>query len=432
MKKTILLMLFLVCFVAISHINARSRQFILGADISWVDEDINTGQVYYDGNQQKDILQILKEHKFNSIRLRLFVDPSAYVPGEEWDNPYSPEGYCGLERTVAFAKKIKEAGMMFLLDFHYSDTWADPGKQHKPMSWRGLSYPDLVKKVRSYTRESLEAFKKAGALPDMVQIGNEIVGGMIWPDGNISNIKQFAELVNAGIDGVKDVSEDIEIVIHSLSNKNPADWLSNLISAGVKRERIDIFGLSYYMQYHGTPNDLRNNLTGITRAHDVKIMVAEYAEVHEQVNDIVFNLPDEMGIGTFVWEPTRWNETLFTNGKTNYRIDIYPNLWTMYGNDTLPLKDKPVANCTSFSIAEQGSDGNVWIDRSGVLRKGNGVVSGYSVLDLQGRIVTADRGGGAGRFPNLSEGNVYIVRMHDTVKRDMHKRLLTVCPDMGN
>ena len=70
-----------------------------------------------------------------------------------------------------------------------------------------------------------------------------------------------------------------------------------------------------------------NNLTGITRTHDVKIVVAEYAEVHEQVNDIVFNLPGEKGIGTFVWEPTRWNETLFTNGRTNYRIDIYPNLW---------------------------------------------------------------------------------------------------------
>lgn len=423
MKKTILPMLFLVYFMVTSHIDARSRQFIFGADISWVDADTDAGQKYYDGNQQKDVLQILKEHKFNSIRLRLFVDPSAYVPGEEWDNPYSTKGYCGLERTVAFAKKIKESGMMFLLDFHYSDTWADPGKQHKPMSWRELSYPDLVKKVRSYTRESLEAFKNANALPDMVQIGNEIVAGMIWPDGSSSNMKQFAELVNAGIDGVKDVSEEIEIVIHSLSNKNPSGWLSSLINAGVKRERIDIFGLSYYKEYHGTPNDLMNNLTGITKAHDVKIVVAEYAEVHEQVNDIVFTLPDEKGIGTFVWEPTRWNETLFTNGKTNYRIDIYPSLWNRYGNDTLPLKENQVANRKAFSIVEQGSDGNVWIDRGGVLRKGNSVVRGYSILDLQGRIVGGDRGGGAGRLPNLPAGNVYIVRMQDAGKRDMQRVL---------
>lgn len=423
MKKTILLMLFLTYFVAISHIDARSRQFILGADISWVDADIDKGQKYYDGDQQKDILQILKEHKFNAIRLRLFVDPSAYVPGEEWDNPYSTKGYCGLERTVAFAKKIKDAGMLFLLDFHYSDTWADPGKQHKPMSWRNLSYPDLVKKVRSYTRESLEAFKNAGALPDMVQIGNEIVAGMIWPDGSTSNMKQFAELINAGIDGVKDVNEDIEIVIHSLSNKNPSGWLSNLINAGVKRERIDIFGLSYYQQYHGTTHDLMNNLTGITRAHDVKIMVAEYAEVHEQVNDIVFNLPDEKGIGTFVWEPTRWNETLFTNGRTNYRIDIYPNLWARYGNDTLPLKNIPVANRKPFGIIEQESDGHLWIDGGGVLRRGNRAVTGYSIFDLKGRLVATDRRAGSARLLDLPSGNVYIISVHGDQKRDMQRGL---------
>ena len=111
--------------------------------------------------------------------------------------------------------------MLFSLDFHYSDTWADPSKQHKPMSWRDLSYEELVEQVRTYTRESLEACEEAGVLPDMVQVGNEIVGGMIWPDGRSSNMSQFAELVNAGIDGVKDVSEEIEIVIHSISENSP-------------------------------------------------------------------------------------------------------------------------------------------------------------------------------------------------------------------
>lgn len=432
MKKMILAMLILVHFAAVSHIVARNRQFVLGADISWVDAEIDRGQKYYDGNQQKDILQILKEHKFNSIRLRLFVDPSAYVPGEEWDNPYSTQGYCGLERTVAFAKKFKEAGMMLLLDFHYSDTWADPGKQHKPMAWRALSYQDLVKTVRSYTSESLKAFKEAGALPDMVQIGNEVVAGMIWPDGSSSNMKQFAQLVNAGMDGVKDVSENIEIMIHSLSDKSPNRWLSNLINAGVSSERIDIFGLSYYQQYHGSTDDLRNNLTGITRDHNVKIVVAEYAEVHEQVNDIVFNLPDEKGIGTFVWEPTRWNEKLFTNGRTNDKIDIYPKLWTRYGNDTLPQKDNPVANRKPLFIAGQGSDECVWIDRSGVLHSGNSVVSGYSIMNLQGRVVAASRRSCSAQPLNLSGGNVYIIRMHDALRSDIQRNLLTLRVDKGN
>jgi arabinogalactan endo-1,4-beta-galactosidase len=228
--------LLLTFCITILQIDARTNQFILGADISWVDADIKRGQKFYDGNEQKDILDILKAHKFNCIRLRLFVDPTAKVP-ETDESPYSTQGYCGLEPTIAFGKKIKDAGFLFLLDFHYSDVWADPGKQYKPISWRSLSYTDLVKKVRSYTKESLEAFKKAGALPDMVQVGNEIVGGMIWPDGSTSKMKQFAELVNAGIDGVEDVSDDIEIFIHSISNKAPSSWLSNLIKAGVSADR---------------------------------------------------------------------------------------------------------------------------------------------------------------------------------------------------
>jgi arabinogalactan endo-1,4-beta-galactosidase len=426
MKNHIILLLVLIVFIAFTQIDARTRQFILGADISWVDADIKSGQKFYDGTEQKDILEILKDHKFNCIRLRLFVDPTAKVP-ETSESPYSTKGYCGLEPTVAFGKKIKDAGMMFLLDFHYSDVWADPGKQYKPMSWRSLSYPELVKKVRSYTKESLEAFKKAGALPDMVQVGNEIVGGMIWPDGSTSNMKQFAELVNAGIDGVKDVSDDIEIFIHSISNKTPSSWLSNLIKAGVKADRIDIYGLSYYEEWHGTPSDLKKNLTDITKNHNVKIAVAEYAEVHEQVNDIVFNLPDEEGAGTFVWEPTKWNETLFTNGKTNSKIDLYPTLSAKYGNDTLPMKESRVAISNTIAISKGSSDKPVWIDHSGILFRGNCVFKGrYSIMDLQGRIIASDRKSGAIGSLNAPAGNIYIISFLDAEKQMVQRSFISV------
>jgi len=138
------------------------------------------------------------------------------------------------------AKRIKAAGMRFLLDFHYSDVWADPAKQYKPVSWGGLPFDELTAKVRSYTKETLEAFKTDGTLPDMVQVGNEIVGGMIWPDGKNANMTKFAALVNAGIDGVRDVSPDVRIMIHSISENSPSSWLKNLVNAGV--ERIDVFG----------------------------------------------------------------------------------------------------------------------------------------------------------------------------------------------
>lgn len=425
MKKHIIRELFLICCIAVISIDGRTRQFIFGADVSWVDADIDKGQKFYDGSEQKDIFKILKDHKFNCIRLRVFVDPTATVPGETWDNPYSTQGYCGLERTIAIAKKIKEAGMMFSLDFHYSDTWADPSKQHKPMAWRNLSYEELVKKVRSYTRESLELCQKEGVLPDIVQIGNEIVWGMIWPDGQSSNMKKFAELVNAGIDGVKDVSEEIDIFIHSISDKTPSRWLSDLVNAGVDAKRIDIFGLSYYKEHHGTPDDLKRNLTEITRNHNVKIVVAEYAEVHEQVNDIVFNLPDEEGIGTFVWEPTRWHETLFTNGSTNSRIDIYPKLWTWYGNDTLPMKEPTVASKNTLSIVAESLNGSIWMDHNRILRKGDCVVNGsYSIMDLQGRLIATEKKNGDTGLYNTSAKDLYIIRIFDGKKYQTQKLLL--------
>ncbi len=332
MQKIIFSKLLMIFFSIVAAVDARSGCFIIGADISWNYRSVKNNTTYTDGGERKPLLEILRSHGFNWIRLRMFVDPTAKVPEVPNESPYSVSGDCDLEHTLDFAKYIKKAGFKFLLDFHYSDTWADPGKQYKPVSWRHLSYEDLVKKVRSYTRESLEAFKAQGVLPDMVQIGNEIVNGMIWPDGRTTNMSKFSELVNAGIDGVKDVSEDIKIMIHSVSENSPSAWLSNLIKAGVKR--IDVFGLSYYSKWHGTPDDLERLLKEVTKNHDIKIIVVEYCDNHRRVNDIVFNLPDEKGIGTFVWEPTSYGEALFSGTSANQRMDLYPEMVKAYGNDT--------------------------------------------------------------------------------------------------
>ena len=407
MKNGKFIFLFVCMGISAVAVQARTRQFVFGADISWVDADIDRGQKYYDGNEQKDIFTIFKDHKFNSIRLRLFVDPTAKVPGSS-ESPYSSQGYCNLEHTIEFAKKIKEAGMLFLLDFHYSDVWADPGKQFKPVSWEGLSFTELKEKVRTYTRESLEACEAAGVLPDMVQVGNEIVGGMIWPDGRSSNMSQFAALVNAGIDGVKDVSDDIDIVIHFISENSPTQWLSSLIKAGVKR--IDVFALSYYSKWHGTPDDLKKRLSDAAGDHDIAIAIAEYADNHRVVNDIVFNLPDEKGFGTFVWEPTRWEQTLFTNGKTNGKIDFYPQMWKDFGNDTLPLKEGLVAVVPHCNSGNGYESGPFLADAAGMLYKGGTSQPwGYTILNLQGRTCAAVGGTGiAGAVPAIAR-NLFLI-----------------------
>ncbi|MDR1759428.1 MAG: arabinogalactan endo-1,4-beta-galactosidase, partial [Fibrobacter sp.] len=340
MKKRLLAVL-----LGIGFAFAQNEPFALGADISWVPQREAEGVRYAHNGQVKDMLEILNDHGFNYIRLRLFVDPTATIPNQTCDgnwcpSPYSTQGYCGLDSTIKMAKRVKASGMKLLLDFHYSDTWADPGKQYKPVSWNGFTFAELTAKVRSYTKESLEKFKANGVLPDMVQVGNEVVGGMIHDDGK-NNSQNFATLVNAGINGVKDVDSGILIMMHTISERNPNAWLSTLknnlnrVEAGAAG-KIDVIGLSYYPRWHGDLDSLGRILSAISKTHDIKIAVVEYADKHKEVNELVYNLPVNKRFGTFVWEPQEFNGDnslpLFdwsnTNRRreTNSRIAIYPEL----------------------------------------------------------------------------------------------------------
>ena len=268
----------------------------------------------------KDIFAILKEHKFNYIRLRIFHDPRA-------TNGYSRNGFCDLEHTKQMGKRIKAAGLGFLLDFHYSDNWADPGKQTKPAAWRTLSFEELAAAVRKHTRDTLQALKEQNTTPDMVQVGNEISNGLLWPDGSIKNLDRFAALFKAGAKGVKDVDVHIPVVLHLAWGGQNAQsrWLlDNALARGME---FDIIGQSYYPKWHGTTNDLRSNLNDLARRYRQPIMVVEYSEHKRVVNDIVQALPDGKGLGTFIWEPTQWGEALF-DGKGNAKpeLDLYPQM----------------------------------------------------------------------------------------------------------
>ncbi len=364
-------MIALFVFILLGIAYAQTEPYALGADISWIQQRENSTVKYYHEGVQQDPFDILKEHGFNYIRLRLFVDPKATIPNES-ESPYSTAGYCGTDSTIKMAKRVKAAGMKFLLDFHYSDTWADPAKQYKPMSWQNLTtVAQLAAKVHSYTKETLEKFRDNDVLPDMVQVGNEVVSGMIWPEGrNYSSggkgsWADFATLVNAGIDGVKDVDANIKIMVHTINERNPNGWLTNLRNNGVSR--IDVFGLSYYTQWHGEPDSLQrvaaafaaNNNNG-----DIKIAVAEYSGNHRLINDIIFNLPNNKGFGTFVWEPADWSDgtygaTLFdwksgtNNGRhSNELLELYPQMATDYGttNSSSSSSSSELSSSSSASI----------------------------------------------------------------------------------
>jgi arabinogalactan endo-1,4-beta-galactosidase len=257
----------------------KSISFIRGVDISSAPQIEDAGGQYRDSGKVKDVLDIFKEYGVNYVRLRLWNAPS--------------DGYCGLTKTLDFAKRIKEKGFRLLLDIHYSDSWADPGQQTKPSAWTLLPYNILEDSVYQYTKDVINALKNQGTIPEMVQIGNEITNGMLWPDGKNTGSTdawtKFADLVKKGIQGVRDASDtnQVRIIIHidkGGDNQTSRWFFDNLLQQGVQ---FDIIGLSYYPWWHGTFTQLRDNINDLSVRYNKNILIVEtaYPWTSQTLND---------------------------------------------------------------------------------------------------------------------------------------------------
>jgi arabinogalactan endo-1,4-beta-galactosidase len=304
---------------AAAPVPAEVREdYIVGADISWVQQREASGQRYGENGVQKDILEILKSHGFNYIRLRVFVDPTKATPS---DRPYSTEGFCDLAHTIVMGKRVKAAGMKLLIDFHYSDAWADPGKQHVPAAWKELSNEELAKKVYEWTKDSVGQLVAAGCTPDMVQVGNEITPGMMTDHGGTANAAGWPVLgsyLKAGIKGVKEAAPKAVIMLHldrggdrtfngqvGAANRTTRAWVDNAIAQGVE---FDVLGLSCYERWQGPPAGWKANFEDLAQRYPkLKFVMAEVDAQAVQANDIMMGLPDKRGLGTFIWEPTADN-----------------------------------------------------------------------------------------------------------------------------
>lgn len=300
---------------------------MLGADISFLPELEDKGVTFKIDGREVDAIEALRDHGFNYVRLRIFNNP-------EIEKGYSPgKGFCDLEHTKAMAKRVKDAGMKLLLDFHYSDYWADPQQQYKPSSWKSLNFDEMKSALKDYTKKAIQELKDQGTTPDMVQIGNEINHGMVWPEGHIGNPDNLAELLNAGIEGVKEVDESIIIMLHlALGGQNDESvfWFNNMFGRGVD---CDVIGLSYYPRWHGTLADLRYNMIDMIKRYDKDIILVEYSHKKREVNDITFNLPDGRGKGTCIWEPLSTWESIFDwEGNANEMLYIYREISKKYIN----------------------------------------------------------------------------------------------------
>jgi len=309
-----------------------SSDFIKGVDLSVLLEIEEHGGFYRENGIVKDALQIFKNHSINFVRLRLWHTPSG--------------GYDNLEKTLLMANRVKAFGFKLLLDFHYSDTWADPGHQTKPAAWQNLPFQELRDSVYQYSYNIITALKNQNTLPDMVEIGNEITCGMLWNDGCVCDQfntpqqwSQLAELINEAVRGVNESLspvDTVKIMIHidRGGDNNGSQWFFDHLLA--ENVNFDVIGLSYYPWWQGTLSDLELNINDLAQRYGKEIVLVETAypwtldwydntqnivgepgqllpgypaTVQGQKNflfdliNIVQNIPDNLGAGLFYWAP---------------------------------------------------------------------------------------------------------------------------------
>jgi arabinogalactan endo-1,4-beta-galactosidase len=345
----------------------RTEPFWLGVDIS--------SQGTAAPMARANLLNTLKAHGVNSIRLRTFVDPTAA-------DGYNKSGACDLAHTVDFGKQIKAAGMSLLIDFHYSDNWADPGKQCVPIAWQQYTtIAQLAQAVHDYTKDAITQLIAAGARPDMVAIGNETTPGMLIHrcdgggkptgtnpvNGSTSNWANLGALLKAGVDGVKEVDPKIITSFHIDQGGDHTDgksalsksltWLGNALKA----TPVDAFGESCYFSYQGDQNNAANSKriwttvqAGLLEKYpNIKLYAGEYGGFEREINDVNFNLPNQMGIGTYFWEATMnagWNSgALITGSSGSYawsasKAPIYDQMVKDYGLAAIPIGIAPRQN----------------------------------------------------------------------------------------
>ncbi|UPK41834.1 glycosyl hydrolase 53 family protein [Paenibacillus pabuli] len=391
--------------VATVAVEGYRSDFVRGVDISTLTAIEDNGGYYLDSNgAERDLLDILKDRGVNYVRLRL------------WNDPQKSNGYNDKEDVIRLAQRVKEKGMKILLDFHYSDEWAHPGQQLRPKAWENLSFEELKTAVYDYTREVVGEMKDAGAMPDMVQIGNEINSGVLNGLKSNVNFDENAALLQRGVDSVRAVpgGDQVQIMIHLAEGGKAStfDWYFGELEK--RNLEYDIIGLSYYPFWHGTFADVRKTMNGVSAKYGKEVIIAETSypfsykngDAHgniignpETLNvggatfpatvqgqydaiagimDMISQVPNQKGAGFFYWEPAwiaanvgwiasegdAWeNHAMFdydeypANGGFSYEGRALPSL-DVYkrGLDVLPADRKELSAAITRAKALESSD----------------------------------------------------------------------------
>jgi arabinogalactan endo-1,4-beta-galactosidase len=311
-----------------------STSFANGSDVSWVTQMEASGLKFFNtSGTQQDLFTILGGLGINSIRLRVWVNPSG--------------GWCNTADLVAKAKRAKSAGMNIMIDFHYSDTWADPGDQNKPAAWTSFSTATLISTVNSYTTSTLNTLKSNGITPVWVQVGNETSNGMLWNDGKASlsstDFQNFANMITSGYNAVKAVFPSAKVIVHLANGYDNTvfRWMfDGLKTYGAK---YDVIGMSLYpttSNWSTLNSECLTNMNDMVSRYGKQVMICEAGMSESAASTCKSFLSDLItkvksvsggnGLGVFYWEPEAYNN------------------WQGYTNGAFDPTGKPTVALTAF------------------------------------------------------------------------------------
>ena len=282
--------------------------FAKGADISWLTEMETSGKKFYNSSgTETECMQLLKSIGMNTIRLRVWVNPTG--------------GYNNKADVVAKAVRAKNLGMRIMLDFHYSDTWADPGHQTKPAAWTGQDIATLKISLANHTSDVLNALKTAGVTPEWVQVGNETNDGMLWPEGKAStNMANFAQLISSGYDAVKSVFPLAKVIVHVSNGYDNSlfRWMFDGLKAN--GAKWDVIGMSLYStaaNWATLNSQCLSNMNDIVARYDKEVMIVEVGMSWDQptacksfLDGLIaktVSVTGSKGLGVLYWEPEAYN-----------------------------------------------------------------------------------------------------------------------------
>lgn len=398
----------------VKKVESLPKDFIMGMDASCVPSLEASGVRYYDHDGvERDVYEILAANGINYIRVRVWNDPF-----DAYGNGYGG-GNCDIENAIAIGKRATAAGMKLLVNFHYSDFWADPAKQMVPKAWQGMSIDEKSEALYAYTKDCLERLVDAGVDIGMVQVGNETNGALCGENASeLGGWKRIMQLISAGSRAVREVCPNALVAVHFT---NP-EKVSNYVSYGKNLEYYgvdyDVFASSYYPFWHGTLDNLATVLSDIANTYGKQVMVAEtsYAYTSENtdfysntvgegggivkdypftvqgqanlVRDVIDTVANKMtnGIGVFYWEGT-W----ITVGTNSYEENLAK--WEKHGSGW----------ATTYASEYDPDDAGKWY--------GGCAVENQALFDQMGRATEALK-----VFALVREGNIDDAKLNSVIK----------------